>query len=279
MILSYHPCFKADKNILCAGREPDTGDLSAIKAAAAVILPQGCYKSLYKMAKMNCRYIFPDFAARFKYEGKIGQIRLFEETGVTHPKTEIYDNINAYYGHYGDLYPKPGMGFPLVFKFNWGGEGTHVYLIKSSSELFNALKMAETFERSGRTGFIIQEYIPSENRSLRVVVVGKTSFSYWRVQQNNTAFCASLAKGAIIDTNSDPALMEKAVRSVKDFCSLTGINLAGFDLLFSTDAKTASPLFLEINYYFGRRGLGGSEVFYDLLETEINQWIESLGLH
>ena len=73
--------------------------------------------------------------------------------------------------------------------------------------------------------------------------------------------------------------MEKAVRSVKDFCSLTGINLAGFDLLFSTDAKAASPLFLEINYYFGRRGLGGSEMFYDLLETEINQWIESLGLH
>ncbi|MBW1694132.1 MAG: glutathione synthase [Deltaproteobacteria bacterium] len=278
MILSYHPCFEADKNMLCAGREPDTGDLSEIKAAAAVILPQGCYKSLYEMAQMNCRHIFPNFETRFKYEGKIGQIRLFKETGTAHPKTEIYLNINAYYGHYGDLYPKPDIGFPLVFKFNWGGEGEQVYLIKSSSELLNILQMAKTFERSGQAGFIIQEYIPSEKRSLRVVVIGKTFISYWRILENNESFCSSLAKGAIIDRDSDPTLREKAVRSVKDFCYLTGINLAGFDLLFSADERGNLPIFLEINYYFGRRGLGGSEKFYDLLETEIIKWIESLDL-
>lgn len=278
MILSYHPCFMADKNMLCADREPDTGDLSAIKYATAVILPQGCYKSLYEMAQMNCRHVFPNFEARFKYEGKIGQIRLFKEAGVAHPKTEIYLNINAYYGHYGDLYPKPDIGFPLVFKFNWGGEGNQIYLVKSSSELLNVLQMAKTFERGGRAGFIIQEYIPSEKRSLRVVVIGKTLISYWRVLENNESFCSSLAKGAVIDIDSDPALREKAVRPVKDFCGLTGINLAGFDILFSADARGSLPLFLEINYYFGRRGLGGSEKFYDLLETEIIKWIESLGL-
>ena len=83
----------------------------------------------------------------------------------------------------------------------------------------------------------------------------------------------------MIDMDSDPALRDKAVRCVKDFCSVTGINLAGFDLLFSADAKPTLPLFLEINYYFGRRGLGGSETFYSLLESEIEQWIESLGFH
>ena len=66
MIVSFHPLFEADKNILCAGREPDADDLKAIKAAKAVILPQGCRQSLYEMARDNCQHVFPDYAARFK---------------------------------------------------------------------------------------------------------------------------------------------------------------------------------------------------------------------
>ena len=33
MILSFHPLFEADKNIICAGRAPGAEDLAAIKAA------------------------------------------------------------------------------------------------------------------------------------------------------------------------------------------------------------------------------------------------------
>jgi len=32
-------------------------------------------------------------------------------------------------------------------------------------------------------------------------------------------------------------------------------------------------LFLEINYFFGRKGLGGSEAYYKLLQQEIDRWI------
>jgi len=49
--------------------------------------------------------------------------------------------------------------------------------------------------------------------------------------------------------------------------------MAGFDLLFSSERKNRTPLFLEINYYFGRRGLGGSERFYEILNTEITKWL------
>jgi len=80
MILSFHPCFEADKNILCAGRDPDLDDLAAIKLADAVILPQGCKKSLYEMAEQNCEHVFPDYKARFSFPGKTGQIKLFQET-------------------------------------------------------------------------------------------------------------------------------------------------------------------------------------------------------
>ena len=278
MILSYHPCFEADKNILCAGREPDADDLSAITAARAVILPQGCRRSLYEMARNNCRHVFPNFDSRFQYAGKIGQIRLFQEKNVPHPRTETYLNVNAFVEHYGESTATPEFDFPFVFKFDWGGEGYQVYLIQSAPEFKDMLQTARDYENGGHTGFIIQEYIPSTNRSLRVVVIGQTVISYWRIQRDARSFCSNLARGAEIDAHSDPELQASAVTSVRAFCSRTGINLAGFDLLFSSQRKPGTPLFLEINYYFGRTGLGGSERFYDILIMEIEKWIDHIGL-
>jgi ribosomal protein S6--L-glutamate ligase len=273
MILSYHPCFEADNNLLCAGREPDGDDLEAIKSADAVILPQGCYQSLYEMARDNCNHVFPNFDARFKYTGKIGQAKLFQEQNVAHPKTETYLNLDTFFKHYNGFPHKDSFDFPFVFKFDWGGEGDQVYLIKSASEFLNVLRTAEKFEKTGQAGFIIQEYIPTKNRSLRVVVIGRTYISYWRIQKDTKCFCSNIAKGAEIDSDSDPDLQAAAVKSVIDFCFLTGINMAGFDVLFAFDEKIKSPLFLEINYYFGRRGLGGSEKFYEILNTEITKWL------
>jgi ribosomal protein S6--L-glutamate ligase len=276
MILSYHPCFEGDKSLLCAGREPGADDLAAIKAADAVILPQGCRQSLYEMAHSNCTNVFPNFDARFNYPGKVGQARLFKEKRVAHSNTEIFLNLDAFSTHYGGFPEKSNLDFPFVFKFNWGGEGEQVYLIQSSSEFQNILQTAKSFEKSGHTGFVLQEYIPSQNRSLRVVVIGQTMTSYWRIQENAHRFGTHLAKGAVIDTESDPELQAAAMSSVKDFCILTGINLAGFDILFSQESKAL--FFLEINYHFGRRGLGGSEKFYETLIAEIKKWIDSLGL-
>ncbi len=75
MIVSFHPLFEADKNIICAGREPNGEDLAAIRAADAVILSQGCCRELYDMARENCPHVFPNYNARFKYPGKINQIK------------------------------------------------------------------------------------------------------------------------------------------------------------------------------------------------------------
>ncbi len=278
MILSFHPCFEADKNIICAGREPAVDDLAAIKAADAVILPQGCYKSLYEMAHKNCSKLFPDFDARFNYPGKIGQIKLFQEKTVAHPISETYNNIGAFFDYYEGLPEQVSFGFPFVFKFDWGGEGYNVYLIKSILELKDILQKAALFERAGQLGFLIQEYIPSQNKTLRVVVIGQKFISYWRIQKNRECFGSSLAKGATLDFDSDPDLRRKAILSAKDFCKKTKINLAGFDFIFSSEAKIKKPLFLEINYYFGRRGLGGSERFYKMLDAEIKKWINNIGL-
>lgn len=278
MILSYHPCFEADINRLCAGRKPGAGDLSAIQDADAVILPQGCNESLYQMARSNCKHVFPNFDAKFNYRGKIGQIQLFQKTNVDHPKTETYLNMDAFSMQYGDSPDKPSFDYPFVFKFNWGGDGDHVHLIPSAKHFSKILQTARSYENSGQKGFIIQECIPANNRSLRVVIIGEMTVSYWRMQRDSDHFFSNVAKGAIIDFHSDPDLQQTAIKLVKDFCSRTGINLAGFDILFSSQSKEKKPLFLEINYFFGRRGFGGSEKFYGILTKEIMKWIENIGL-
>lgn len=274
MILSFHPCFESDKNIICAGRNPGADDLAAIKSASAVILPQGCGESLYYMAVENCPNVFPNFDAKFEYPGKNGQIRLFEKKSVPFPETRFFSSTKAFNREYGESWDF----FPSVFKFNWGGEGDNVYFLDSFFELRNILQKAVKYEKTGQKGFLIQEFIPSMGRSLRVVAIGGEFFSYWRVLPDKTGMCAGLGKGAVIDYDSDLPFQKTGIRAATDFCVKTGINLAGFDFLFPSGSKAKEPLFLEINYFFGRKGIGGSEKFYKILVNQILLWLAGIGV-
>ncbi len=276
MILSYHPCFESDTNRLCAGRPPDKYDLKAIQAARAVILPQGCTDALYNMVHANCKYMFPNWDARFDYPGKTGQIRLFRNMGVAHPRTRFFKDMCAYNLHLDESADSACEPYPFVFKLNHGGEGEAVFLIRSDAVFKEKIQLAVKQEQNGWPGFIIQQYIPSRNRSLRVCVIGRRYFAYWRIQKNKKQFGTSLAQGATIDAVSDPWLRDAGVKAAKAFCRLTGINLAGFDFIFAAQEDNPQPLFLEINYFFGRKGLGGSQAFYTILEEEIRDWITGL---
>lgn len=273
MILSFHPCFDADANIIVAGRDPGPEDLEAIRSASAVILPQGCRESLYRMAVENCAHVFPDYSLRFAYPGKTGQAALFQKQNVPFPKTLIYTNLDDFSRQQtpdGESLPMPP---PFVFKFDWGGEGQTVYLVKSHKELVDKLYQAAEFEKSGLTGFILQTYIPHGRRSLRVAVINQRLISYWRVQPGRDSFGTSVAAGADIDHDADEDLQQLGREKTRSLCAQTGINLAGFDIIFDTAAPRPAPLFLEINYFFGRTGLGGSEAFYQLLIPEIEAWL------
>ena len=275
-IVSFHPLFEADINIICAGREPNADDLAAIKTAKAVILGQGCYQSLYEMARANCSYVFPNYDAKFNYPGKIGQTKLFRKIHACHPSTEIYSDIASFQAQY-DQKPHALIGrFPLVIKLDWGGEGDAVYLIESYSCLQKVIKKVGDLEKSGQTGFLLQEYIPNNNRTLRIVSIGRRLTAYWRIQQNTGEFHASLSKGAVIDSTAEPELRHKAVAAVKEICRKTGINLAGFDAIFSSEIDNPDPMLLEINYFFGRKGLGGSEAYYKILHEEIQAWLNRI---
>jgi ribosomal protein S6--L-glutamate ligase len=278
MVVSFHPLFEADKNIICAGRQPNGEDLAAIKSADAVILSQGCYQALYEMARENCSHVFPNYDARFKYPGKINQIKLFRKVRVAHPASEIFSRVSSFQQQYHEGLTKLSVNFPVVFKLDWGGEGETVYLIKSAENLQKTLKKAAEYEKSGQAGFILQEYISSNSRTLRVVILGQRVISYWRVQEKNDGFYSNLSKGAVIDSEAEPGLQQKAVALVKYLCQKTGINLAGFDVLFSSENGDPDPMLLEINYFFGRKGLGGSENYYRILLQEIRNWLTRLNL-
>jgi ribosomal protein S6--L-glutamate ligase len=273
MILSFHPCYDGDVNILCAGRAPGDEDLAAIRRAEAVVLPQGCRPALYRMARDHCTHVFPNYDTRFRYPGKTGQARMFAKMGVPHPRTWVFENMAHFTRSRAAL---DAAGFPLVFKLDWGGEGETVMLLRNSADLMQALARAAAHERSGQSGFVVQAFVPHAGRTLRVVVVGQTQVAYWRVQKDRSIFGTSLSNGASIDAVSDPDRRDTAVALARRFCQRVQIDLAGLDLLFDMSANATGepqPLMLEINYFFGRRGLGGSDRFYDLLRTEIDHWL------
>jgi ribosomal protein S6--L-glutamate ligase len=273
MIVSFHPVFEADQNIICAGREPGADDLAAIRAAHAVVLPQGCRRSLYEMATEHCRHVFPNYDARFDYPGKLGQIRLFQETDTAHPHAETYATLDAFRQPSADNPAEIAFKPPCVFKFDWGGEGKTVYLLNSRKDLQDILHKAADFERSGQKGFLLQEYVPTQGRTLRVVIIGQRFISYWRIQEGADAFKSSVSQGARIDAALAPERQKVAKEFVRGFCSKTRINLAGFDVIFAPGKGSMRPLMLEINYFFGRRGLGGSDAYYEMLKQEIKAWI------
>ncbi|MCG6894330.1 MAG: glutathione synthase [Desulfobacteraceae bacterium] len=277
MIVSYHPCFVADVNRICAGRKPDEADRAAMADADAVILGQGCYPSLYRMAREACDHVFPNYDARLAYPGKTGQIRLFSETGTPHPASFAFPSVADYQRRFFHRSAGTELGYPFVFKFDWGGEGEAVYRVDSRDAFSDLLERAARWEKSGQRGFVLQSFVPSGGRCLRVATIGRRHVSYWR-RMDDRAFQASLAAGGAVDRDSDPQLQEKARRAVDRFCRTSGIDLAGFDILFAEDRADPEPLFLEINYFFGREGLGGSDRFYLLLVSEIHRWLKDRGL-
>ncbi len=275
MVVSYHPVIEGDVNRLCAGREPDDEDRRWMRRARAVILPQGCPEALYRMATAHCRHVFPNFRTRFLYPGKIGDIRLFRALGVPHPPSRVFLSAR----HCPPSLWKD-LDYPLVLKSSHGGEGSLVFKAEGPEDALKYVKIFEGMERSGFGGFVVQPFVHTDGRDLRVVVVGRTVISYWRVQEDPSQFLHNAAHGAVIDKESDPDLQAEGRAWVRFLCRQTGIDLAGMDLMFPLSGRGTpkTPLFLEINYYFGRKGLGGSEKFYALLRREVSAWLESLGM-
>ena len=278
MILSFHPCFAADHQIILGSRKLNEEDTAHIQRAEVVILPQTCPRKLYEMCKKSSARIFPNYDNRFQYEGKIGQSRLFEKLNYPHPATISWTSVTAFRDA---LEKKPQViyPFPYLIKTDHGHETKGVFLIKDRESLKAAMGRIDILERSGIKGFIVQELIASEGNVLRVVMLDQKMISYWKRPLSPDQIITSAATGAIIDKKWRADLRLKGETHARKFSSETGINLAAIDFVFQIREPDPQPLFLEINYYFGRRGLGGSENYYRLLRDTIQDWLKANGFN
>jgi ribosomal protein S6--L-glutamate ligase len=269
-VLSMHPVVAGDVFYWDRGVW-DKNLFEAINKASAIILPQTVGKELYCLCIKMCPHVFPNYDLRFHWEGKMGDTLAFWAYGVKHPHTLIFPKVETLLGDHPHMeHQVPELpAYPFVLKGTHGGEGRQVWLIENAEELDAKLNTLLQFELHGSCGFVIQEYIPALERDLRVVVIGNQVFSYWRQAQG---FLHNVARGGEIDAESDQELQAVGKEKVMQFCMRSGINLVAFDLVFPTGEP--EPVFLEMNYTFGRTGLGGSERFYALLRDAVDQWLQ-----
>ena len=277
MILSFHPCFDTDFQIILGDRPVDSDDLEFIKKAEAIILPQACTQNLYEICAVSGASLFPRYEARTKYPGKVGQSLMFEDFQLPHPRTLRWQGVEDFEEAYppSDTLPHD---LPFLVKENMSHEAEGIFLIENKKTLKEALDNLTLREKSGLKGFVSQAYVPCGGNVLRAVVMGKRVITYWKRPCKPGQEITTISRGAIIDHDWQPDLQEKGKVQVLLLSERTGINLAAVDFVFPLKEKDPEPLILEINYYFGRRGLGGTENYYSLLYRAVQDWLEEVGL-
>jgi len=270
-VLSFNPVVEADRYRIYAGRPLNEGDVAFMKRAKAIILPQGCPPELYWTSVRYCPNVFPNYKCRFLYPGKTGQIRMFRDFGIPHPRTMLFSSVDSFCYHALDA-----LSYPVVLKASYGGEGENVFFVPDQRTMKDVLDSIREMELAGFYGFLIQDYVQNDGKDLRVVIMGKRLYAYWRVGPDGE-FLHNISKGATCDFTSDEKRIQTGKSLAHIFRKLTGINLAGIDIIFhKDDLEGKKPLLLEVNYFFGRKGLGGNEVYYRLLNETVREWLSSL---
>lgn len=245
-----------------------------IKRADVIILPQSCESDMYKACRNSAACLFPDYDARFAYPGKIGQSLLFKYAGFPHPKTRIWNSVEEFRTACEGGFPHD---MPFLLKADRSHEAEGLCLVENSRTLETALGFLQANGKFSSTAFISQDFIPAEGNVLRVVIMGDNLISYWKRPGHPGQKITTVSKGAGIDKEWRPDLQEKGRSLAQRFSVDTRINLAAVDFLFPLHARDPQPVFLEVNYYFGRRGLGGSLPYYRLLFEAVKQWLWGKG--
>ncbi|MFP3870657.1 MAG: RimK family alpha-L-glutamate ligase [Syntrophobacteria bacterium] len=277
MIVSFHPHVPAEVDLrlgTCTCSAPET--IRLLRQARGVIVPQSCKAEHYWIFKQYCPNVFPNYDWRYGFEGKCGNARLFGRFGAPHPSSRCFRTLAQFRARVGLMDLGQLFAGPVVIKPDRAGGGYLVRLIKGRDDLTRVFQELNREEQKGESGFIVQQYYPTESRDLRVVVIGNRLFSYWRCQKEPGEFRTNLGCGGCIVLEGWPEQQRSGCRAVRGFCQETGLNLAAFDLIFPADGKVPGPLFLEINFCFGRRGIGGTPLFREFLLHAVESWRKTI---
>ncbi len=252
MIISFLPTFKGDVNLF-QFEALNTKLFDILFKAKAIIFPPTISSEIYFFCKNLNIPIFPEYTYRFLYPGKIGQILLLKNLKLPHPETIIIPRLC---GIEENPYKRPlKVSFPLVLKGNWGNEGSEVYLVNNLEELKDKFKLIKSWERMGRYGFLLQEYIPTEFDA-RAIVIGEKILIFFR----EGGFKKNLVQEGKIISPPKRGLKRKVYELTLKVIAKTNFNLVAIDYLF----KNNKPVVNEFNFVFGRRALGEKRYEYYL---------------
>jgi len=258
--VSFHPEMPMEENLppFADSDDPEVRDL--LRAAAGVVLPAHVSPWRYRLITHWARDWFPHLDARFAYQGKARQAELFRSLGVRHPETLLFESPDRLLSFFARR-PLP-WPYPVVLKGDTGGGGSRVFPLYAAGDL-------ERFaaELPGREPALLQQWVEHGGRDLRVVVYGDRAVSYFRVGDGR--FYNNLCRGGRLDRELCPWDQERGIEAVRDVCRRVGIDIAGFDLMFPDEGP---PVFIEINFHFGRKGLGGTVGHRGYLREAVDAW-------
>lgn len=244
MIISFYPFYEGDLNFFQF--EPLTAEIiEAITKAKAIIFPPTITPEIYFFVKNQGIPVFPEYTYRFLYPGKLGQILLFKTLNLPHPNTLIIPRLCGFEEN--PYERRLNLRYPFVVKGNWGNEGSEVFLIEEKEDWYKVLNLIKDWERNGKFGFLIQEYLPS-TFDARSIVIGDKIWVFFR----EGGFKKNLVQSGKIIPPPSSELYEKVLKLTKTFIENTYLNLVAIDFLF----KEEEPLLSELNFVFGRRAIG-----------------------
>lgn len=263
MILSFYPGFKGDLNFFQFEPLPPEF-FEIISRVKAVIFSPTISSEIYFFVKNLGIPVFPEYTYRFLFPGKIGQILLFKLFDLPHPKTILIPRLCGIEENPFERSFK--IKFPCVIKGNLGNEGREVFLVENEEDFLKILKEIKSWERIGRYGFLVQEYI-STPFDARSIVIGEKFFVFFR----EGGFRKNLCQEGKIVPPPKVGLEEKVIKLTQYLIEKTFFNLVAIDFLF----KDEKPLFNELNFVFGRRCLG-AERYENLLREAIEGFLKSV---
>jgi ribosomal protein S6--L-glutamate ligase len=202
---------------------------------------------------------------------------MFQEFHLPHPETRLWSSVHElreFIREGGSL----SHSFPFLVKANESHEGEGIFVVTGPGRLESVLEILGSWEKTGQSGFISQEMVQTDGNVLRAVVLGKQTITYWKRSNKAGDPVVTISRNARVDGDWRRDLQRKGRFEARRICKKTGIDLAAMDFVFSMEDPDPQPLCLEINYYFGRRGLGGSLNYYRLLHRAIQDWLKDRGL-
>jgi ribosomal protein S6--L-glutamate ligase len=258
--VSFHPQIPLEVNL--AQFDPlDTLEAqSLVTNAAGVLLPVYLTPRRFGCIAQHARDWFPRLDVRHNLRGKIRQIRLFRQLGVRHPESLLFSSPSDLLRHLEQQ--GPPWDYPMVLKGDTGGGGSSVFPLHGPSDLVKKVGRLPQDEPA-----LLQRWVNHGGRDLRVVVYGRQAISYFRVGDGQ--FYNNVCRGGRTDHEGWPEDQARGIRAVHTFCDRTGIDLAGFDLMFPDQGD---PVFVEVNFHFGRKGLGGTPAHRQYFLKAVEEW-------